>query len=190
MKNIFILILLGSIFISCSKKITPAETTVVQLTDFTDALVKKYDWSPADLAKIQFYISKEVLLTKNLSSNYSEIKNGVVLVGGEKHNEEIKLPEGTPGVFIRLTSNGSYAMSFDTLHPQELLFFGANPSQGGTYTLSTKQDNSTNTRSVNYLGNLWNVTASSLYAGLQVDLKQALNETREKTIMSGRTVKD
>lgn len=190
MKNIVFLILLGSLLTSCSKKVLPAETTTPQLVDFTDALVKKYGWSPADLARIQFYISEDITLTKKTIDNYAKIEDGVVYNGGTNENSDIKLPKGTPGVFIRLTSQGFYAISFDTINPQEILKFKANSSQNNRCTLSIKEDSDKNRYFIDYLGSEWDVTSSSFYAGLQIDLRQALKETREVSTMSGRKVTD
>ncbi|MBK9212681.1 MAG: hypothetical protein IPO14_06960 [Saprospiraceae bacterium] len=87
-KNLAILFLCGLFLSSCSPNLRP----------FTKKLQDSYQWNENELKKLQFYLSDDIVLTKNSSKGTSEIKDGKLEVKGEQSLDQVVIRAG-PQVF-------------------------------------------------------------------------------------------
>ena len=119
----FILILFMS---SCSKELRP----------FTSNILQEGQWSDTELHKIQFYLSDDIVIRRNLTEGANEIASGgsIKIFKGEKV-EEVRIPGGTPGVFLFRANNDHFAIGFDASTDKRYLMFSPNPKRQGSYVL-------------------------------------------------------
>ncbi len=119
----FIFILFMS---SCSKELRP----------FTSNVLQEGQWSDSELHKIQFYLSDDIVIRRKLTEGANEIASGgsIKIFKGEKV-EEVRIPRGTPGVFLFRVNNDHFAIGFDAATDKRYLMFGPNPKKQGSYVL-------------------------------------------------------
>lgn len=119
----FALILLMS---SCSRELRP----------FTSNILQDGGWSDTELRKIQFYLSEDIVIRRKLTEGANEIASGgsIKVFKGEKV-EEVRIPRGTPGVFLFRASDNHFAIGFDASTDKRYLMFGPNPKRQGSYVL-------------------------------------------------------
>lgn len=152
-------------FTSCSPRLTP----------FTEAMVRENRWTENDLKKIQFYLSEDIVLTRNLGGSASEIVGGEIKMINGRKVEQIIFPKGTAGVALFSPRDNHLAVSFESEGTDRFLMFGPNEKAGGRYVLLAKEWNRRSGR-VTYEGQLYRVDGRSAFAALMVDLKR-LNKT-------------
>jgi hypothetical protein len=117
--------LIGSLA-SCSPELRP----------FTSTILREGNWSDTDLHKIQFYLSDDIVIRRKLTEGSNEISSGgsIKVFKGEKV-EEVRIPRGTPGVFLFRAKDDHFAVGFDAANDKRFLMFGANPKRQGDYVL-------------------------------------------------------
>lgn len=162
---------------SCSSK----------LRYFTEDMVQKYRWNNKELKSIQFYLSDDILLWRELSDHDTRIKNGQIRVEDESEIEEVLIKKGTPGVIVLIPKQDKFAVSFDK-QDRNYLMFGPNPKARDRFVLLAK-DWDRKIGKVTYGGREYNTSFESAFASLMVDIKRAkkVNYTSEKA--TGRRVR-
>jgi hypothetical protein len=165
--GLFTLLLLLS---SCSPRLTP----------FTQKIYDEYDWTESDLKQVQFYVSQDVILKRQIKDGDAKIKGGKINIVDGKRVEEITISRGTPGLLLYLPKDQRFAVSFDE-DDNKYLIFGPNKKQAGKYVLLAN-DWDRNSGQVTYDGKLYRTSSESAYAALMVDLKAArkISINREK----------
>ncbi len=163
------------LFSSCSPRLTP----------FTQRLYDEYSWSDSELKRIQFYLSDDIRLTRDVGSEDSKIKGGKIRIKDGRKVEEIVFKEGTPGVLIYLPKENRFAVSFDD--DDRYLVFGPSKQYGGKYTLRAK-DWKKQYGKITYGDKVYFTDNESAFTTLMVDIKKAnkVNVNREK--VGGRRV--
>ena len=76
--------------LSCSPKLTP----------FTSDLIEQNRWQEDDLKKIQFYLSQDIVLEREIRQNSSEIVMGEIVMRDGREVDRITFRAGTPGVLV------------------------------------------------------------------------------------------
>lgn len=124
--NFFSAFMLIFLLASCSKELRP----------FTSNILQEGKWSDTELQKIQFYLSDDIVIRRKLTDGSSEISSGgsIKVFKGEKV-EEVRIPRGTPGVFLFRAKDDHFAIGFDASTDKRFLMFGANPKRQGSYVL-------------------------------------------------------
>ena len=158
-------------FSSCSKR----------LTYFTQSMSNNLGWTESELQKVQFYLSEDITLRRNLGESDSRITKGKIRLVDGREVEEIFFKKGTPGVVIFSPKSERVAVSFED-GIDNYLIFGPNPKSGGRYTLRGKNWNK-NSGKITYNGLEYTTGTRSSFAALLVDLKRA-----EKVKYSSKTV--
>lgn len=164
-------------FSACSPKLTP----------FTQRLYEENNWTQEDLARIQFYLSENIVLRRQASSGSSRIESGEIKVVNGQKVEEIVIPRGTPGVFLFSPKEDRFAISFESKGEDRYLMFGPNPKQGNRYVLLASEWNR-NQGTVTYDGKSYQVAASDAMATLLVNLKKTRRVTVNSRTASGRKI--
>lgn len=154
-----------------------------QLTTFTQRLYDEYDWTESELKRIQFYVSDDILLRRQLTGGTSEIISGEIKVVDGREVEEIVIRRKTPGVLLFLPKENRFAISFEAEGDDRYLIFGPNPKAGNRYALLASEWRRRGGK-VTYEGRKFDVEASSAFAALMVDLKKI-----RKTSINSRTAR-
>ena len=140
----------------------------------------QYNWSEDELQRIQFYLSDDIVLKRELVSGTKEIINGDIKIIDGKKIEVVKIPKGTPGIMEFTQDKKSLAVRFEE-GGERYLMFGPNPKYGGRYMLLASEWTRVSGK-VHYEGNTYRAQNQSQLATLMIDLKRL-----GKTDVSART---
>ena len=173
----FIIALASISLISCSPSYKP----------FTVDLQESYDWTEDELKKIQFYLSQDIVLQRNLSRGESVIEGGKIQVKEGRRIEEVKIPSGTPGVLMFMPKPNRLAISFER-GKDKFLMFGPHPKWDGKYVL-LGSDWDKRSGEVTYQGKKYHTSSRSAYASLMVDLERVSKVSLARHTAKGRTVR-
>lgn len=176
-KTTTLLGLLVILLSSCSPNLTP----------FTQRLYDEYRWTESELKRIQFYLSDNIVLRRELSGSKSEIISGEIKLIDGRRVEEIVIPSGTPGVFMFSPKTNRFAISFEEGGDERFLMFGPNPKANNRYVLLASDWNR-RTGKVTYAGQMYAVDTGSAFAGLMVDLRKSSQISVNRRMARGRTV--
>ena len=163
------------LFGACSPRLTP----------FTEALYDDFGWSEDDLQKIQFYVSRDIELKRQLSAGSSQIVSGKIRIENGREVEVVTIQRGTPGVFVFSPKSDRFAVSFEA--DDQFLIFGPNPRSGGRFTLRAA-DWTRNSGVVTYGNQKYRVSSDAAYAALLIDLKKVTRTQRQARVARGRKV--
>jgi len=173
---LFILAMMAMImFSSCSKK----------LSYFTDNLYEEYSWSEEDLKQIQFYLSSDIVLFREASSDDVRISEGKIKIRDGRQVEEIVFKKGTPGLMIFSPKEDRFAVSFE--ENDKYLMFGPNEKAGGRFVLLAK-DWKKRTGKVTYGGETFFTSSTSAFSSLLVDLDNVGQTKYQVNKVKGRTI--
>ena len=165
-------------FSSCSKRLSP----------FTQNLYDDFGWNQSELSRIQFYLSEDIVLTRSLGSDRSEITEGQIRIVDGQRVEEIVFKKGTPGVCVLSPKSDRVGISFEEGGRENYLMFGPNKKLNGKYALLAKEWNR-NWGKVSYKGKTYRTSYESAFATLLVDLRKAEDVKYSKTTVGGREVR-
>ena len=175
--RLFSLILISSfLFTSCSKQLTP----------FTERIQEDFGFHEEDLKRIQFYLSDDIVLERNVGVEESVIEGGKIKVVDGRKVEEVVFEEGTPGVVLFSPKSQRLAISFEE-DTDKFLMFGPNPKLGGRYVLLAKDWNR-RVGKVTYNGRTWRTNSESALSSLLVDLDAYSDISYESKKVKGRKV--
>ena len=176
MKTTYTLGLAIALFLSsCSVYLSPYTSQVQQETQLNEEQLKK----------VQFYLSGDIILYRAFGNSETQITGGELKVVNGQQVEEIVIASGTPGVVIGVTPDNNLMVSFEV--DGSWLLFGANSDYAGKYTLMAKKWEG-RTGVVDYAGKEFKATPESIYAFLEVNLKEINSRTVQSKQAGGRTV--
>lgn len=108
------------------------------LPAFTTTVRSRFNMTPAEIQRLQFYTSGDILLRREILSQERVTSNNTVLVGGGVTIEEVLIPLKTPGVVIRV--EGEFVLvSFSREHPDRSLWFTVKRKEGDLNPLAEKR---------------------------------------------------
>lgn len=162
---------------SCSPSLTP----------FTQKIYDQNNWSEQDLKKIQFYLSDDIVLYRDVTEGSSNIESGTVRIKQGRKIQEVIIREGTPGVLLFSPKDDRFAISFEDGNDERFLMFGPNPKASNRYVLLAKEWKRKKGK-VTYEGINYFTNAESAYAALMIDLRQIKRTSVKKRTASGRTL--
>ena len=162
-------------------------TSCAKLTYFTDDLYDQQGWSENDLKRIQFYISQDVVLKRELTGGKSEIISGKIKVENGVQIEQVVIPKGTPGTFVFSPKEDRFAIAFEDGGDKRYLMFGPSPKYSDRFVMLAS-DWSKRSGKVNYDGKQWRVGSDDAYAALMVDLRKANKYDKSSRTAKGRRV--
>lgn len=156
------------------------------LRHFTDDLYKKGVWNEQELKRIQFYLSDDIVLYREIKGSRSQIEDGEIIIEDGAKIQKIVIPENTPGVFVFTPDNERFAVSFEQ-GSDKYLMFGPNPKLDGRYTLYASEWNKDRGK-VNYGGSMYWADRRSALSSLLVDVKRFGKYEQQKEVLKGRRV--
>ncbi|MBK7409367.1 MAG: Uma2 family endonuclease [Saprospirales bacterium] len=178
MKTIYFLLPLSMLlFNSCSPT----------LSHFTQDLYEENNWSIDELRQIQFYLSNDIVLRREVTSGEGQILDGKIRIRDGRKVEEIVIQHGTPGVFLYSPKENRFAVSFEKNDDNHFLMFGPNPKAGDRYVLLASEWDRRQGK-VTYDHSTWWVDGDAAFAGLMVDLKRSRQVSVKSRAVQGRTV--
>ncbi|NUO00978.1 MAG: hypothetical protein HUU01_10230 [Saprospiraceae bacterium] len=173
----FMLMLPGSLFTACSPTLSP----------FTQRLYDNYNWSDEDLKRIQFYVSDDIVMRRELGTGSTEITSGKVRVVNGRQVEEIVIRRGTPGILLFKPKENRFAVSFEDGGESRYLVFGPNPKASDRYVLLASEWRK-RTGTVTYDGRKFDVDADDAFATLMLDMKKFNKLSVESRTAGGRKI--
>lgn len=176
MKNIVILSVVILSLASCKN-----------LVPYTDSMRQQYNWSESQVRKIQFYVSRDIVLQRELTGGSTEIISGKIKTVNGRKVDQIIIRQGTPGVLTQIPREGKMLVSFER-GDDHYLSFGVNPNMDGKYFLLASEWNN-GIGKVTYVNRSYYSEPDSRYAHLLVDLRKLLKEQRSVRVAKGRKVK-
>jgi hypothetical protein len=138
------------------------------------------------MSKVQFYVSRDIVLHRDVGSTDTEIEQGKIRLVNGRQVEEVVIPAGTPGIMMSMPSSEQLAISFEAT-TDDALVFGVSSRQAGAFSLQAK-DWSNRVGSIEYGGKTYRTSPESAGAILLVDVRK-LNKSNKRTrTATGRTV--
>lgn len=174
-----------AMLIGCSPKLSP----------FSSTLIRDYQFDNEALSKIQFYLSDDLILHRQLSQGESTIDRGRISIRDGRRVEEIVFKEGTPGVFVFSPGDNKLAISFERGEDRYLIFGPSSRSgrnrntSDGIYGLLAKEWQR-DYGVVTYDGKEFFTPARSAYVTLLVDIDERVRVNRRVKEVGGRTVRN
>lgn len=144
-------------------------------------------WSDSELQKIQFYLSNDIILWRDISRGESVITNGKIKMVDGREVEEVIIKKGTKGAYLFSPQKNHYAIGFDAADDSKYLVFGPSEKVNGRYVLLAK-DWDRRYGSVTYGDKVYKTTNESAFAYLMVDLDKKHSTKVSSNKPSGRTV--
>jgi hypothetical protein len=163
--------------ISCSPELRP----------FTSNILQEGGWSDTDLQKIQFYLSDDIIIRRQLTEGTSEITSGTIKIVNGQKLEEVRIKKGTPGTFLFRAVKNNFAVGFDANSDKRYLMFGANPKKQGSYVLLASEWKDRMGK-VQYDNRFYFAEEESAWASLLVDLKKINKVEVDSRTEGGRKV--
>lgn len=158
-----------------------------KLTAFTQELYEQNEWTEDELRQIQFYLSEDIILRRQVGSDTTQFEAGEIKIINGKETEEIVIPKGTPGVYLFSPQEGAFAISFESEGEERYLIFGPNPRANNRFTILAKNW-SRQTGKVTYDGKEYQIEFTDAFASLLVDLKRSSKTDQESRKAKGRTI--
>jgi len=171
MKQLITFILILFFFSSCKT-----------LVPFTENIRQKNQLTTEDLKHVQFYLSDEVNLVREVSGNQNQVVSGKIKTINNKQIEEVLIPEKTKGVVIDTSTKGNIKVSFSD--DEHSLTFGPDKKTTRYVILAEAWDGSSG--NVHYGGDVYRTRGLSYDACLLVNLKQLLKTHHSVRIEKGR----
>ncbi len=162
---------------SCGKKLTP----------YTQRLQNDFEFSTDDLQQIQFYLSSDIVLQRNLGLEETRITEGKIELIDGREVEQIIFKKGTPGVLLFSPKEDRLAVSFEEGGDDKYLMFGPNKQAGGRFVLLAKEWRN-KLGKVSYNGKMYTTTNRSAYSALLVDLDKYRDVDYASERVKGRKV--
>jgi len=163
-------------FTSCSPKLLP----------FTQSMYDRYTWNENDIKKIQFYLSKEVVLRNASAQGQSTIVDGKIEDQRRKDIDQVVIPAKTPGVLVYLPKANRFGISFES-KGGEYLMFGPNPKSGGKYVLLAKSWKNRQGK-ITYGEKTYTADLGASFAHLLVNIKKVNKVGIKQSVAGGRKV--
>ncbi len=157
------------------------------LVPYTNAMKTKYGWSEEQIKRIQFYVSNDIVLHRELTRGSTEIVQGKIKTIHGSKVDEIIIPTGTKGVVTEIPNDSKLLVSFE-LGDDHYLSFGVNPNASNKFVLLAT-DWKNEIGKVHYANNEYYTTPDSKYAYLMIDLRKVENSELHQRVAKGRKVK-
>jgi hypothetical protein len=171
------LVLTACLGVSCSPHLQP----------FTSNTLQAVNNSEDNLKRIQFYLSEDVVIYRNVTRQNGDIVAGKIKIVQGHEVDEVRIPKGTPGVFLFRVKENNFAVSFDAGNDKRYLTFGPNPKRGGTYVLLATDWKDRKGR-VHYDDKVYWAAGESAFASLMVDLDKVRKTETQSRVAGGRKV--
>lgn len=156
------------------------------LTPFTQDLYSDLNLQESTVKKVQFYLSKDLVLYKEIGSEQASIENGKIRMKEGKKIQEIVIRKNTPGVVIFMPKEDRFAVCFDR-DDDNYLMFGPNNRYNSNFTLLGKEW-SKQVGKVTYGGEVYYTSSRNALASLLVNVNKIKKSSVKRKTTLGRKV--
>lgn len=157
-----------------------------RLSYFTDELNDRYRWTDDELKKIQFYVSQDIVMKREISGGDREVVSGKIKIEDGRQIEEVVIRKGTPGAFLFSPKVDRFAIGFEESN-ERYLIFGPSPKYSDRFVLLAS-DWDRRSGEVTYDNKTWKVSSDVAYAALLVDLRKINKVDVNSRVAKGRKV--
>jgi hypothetical protein len=157
------------------------------LVPYTDAMKTRHGWSNEQIKGIQFYVSHDVVLRRELTQGSTDIVAGKIKIVDGRKVDEIIIRAGTPGVVSDIPNSNKILVSFE-VGDDHYLSFGVNPEVGEKYVLLASEWRN-GMGKVHYAGSEYYTDKDSKFAYLMVDLHRIDRMSVNEHVAKGRKIK-
>jgi hypothetical protein len=157
-----------------------------RLSYFTDELNDRYRWTEAELKKIQFYVSQDIVLKREVTGGDREVVSGRIKIEDGRKIEEVVVKKGTPGAYLFSPKEDRFAIGFEESNDRYLIF-GPSPKYSDRFVLLAS-DWDRRSGEVTYDNKTWRVSSDNAYAALLVDLRKINKVDVNSRVAKGRKV--
>lgn len=154
---------------------------------YTRDIHESANWDDAELSRVQFYISNDIVLWRDITKGESVVTNGKIKMVNGREVEEVVIKRGTPGVYLFSPQKKQYAISFDPNDDSKYLIFGPSEKVGERYVLLAKEWDRRFGK-VTYGDQVYRTSAESAFAYLMVDISKTKSTRVTSERPSGRKV--
>ncbi len=156
------------------------------LTPFTKDLYSDLDLRENTVKKVQFYLSKDLVLYKEIGSEQASVENGKIRLKEGTKVQEIVIRKNTPGVVIFMPKEDRFAVCFDK-DDENFLMFGPNERYNSKFTLLGKEWNK-QVGKVTYGGEVYYTSTRNVMASLLVNVNKIRKSSVKRKTTVGRKV--
>ncbi|PIQ16036.1 MAG: hypothetical protein COW67_05135 [Flavobacteriales bacterium CG18_big_fil_WC_8_21_14_2_50_32_9] len=155
---------------------------------FTNDDKVKYNLDEASLKKVQFFVSRDIILQRGERTNEAQEfdKDGKLIISSSATLDEIFIKEGTPGVLVKMIDGNKLAISFDAVDDNKYLVFG-DPNNRGRYNLMGAEWNNGKGK-ISYGGKVYYVMPGGAGAYLKYKMKKVNDNRKSQSTVKGRKV--
>lgn len=171
---IFSLLIIG-ILSSCATK-----------KPFSTDVMKRYNVSEADLTKMQFYTSDDIILKRaEAHGTGKKTEDGVLTISKGKDIEEIFIKKNTPCLIQKIANRNQFMMNFGD--GNKYLVFGTMGQSSGYYTFQASEYVSGRGK-VNYGNTYYFANPSSKYVHLNFKMKSLRDVNIKRRSVKGKKI--
>lgn len=138
------------------------------------------------MKKIQFYVSQDVVLKRQLTEGSSEIISGKIKIENGREVEEVVIPKGTPGTLVLMPKENRFAIGFED-GKDRYLMFGPSPKYEDRFVLLASEWKN-RVGEVTYDKKVYRVSNDAAYAALMVDLRKISKTSVNSRVAKGRKI--
>lgn len=172
MKKLSLLLIVITIFSSCSRKIP-----------FTSDIQSKHKFSEKTLKQVQFYTSDEIVLFQSTTDGDAGVNDGKILLTDSKASEKIIIKKNTPCVLEKIINENLFVFSFEYGNDKFLAFGN---DVGGYYSLMANDWNNKKGE-LSYANRSYTTYSGNVFLKVKIK-KLSKQQNRERTI-KGRKIK-
>lgn len=168
--NYLVVIALAIIMSSCASKIP-----------YTTAVQQKYKLGDSDIKSLQFYLAGDVTIYNGNRDGSTGTEGGELVIKDEQNMNKVIIPNGTQGI-VEGVEGDVLKVSFEE---GKTMNFVASKTDG-KYRMTPDKFGANNRGEINYGGETFYVSSTSLRSYLVFKLKRSTKQRSSQKVVKGR----
>jgi len=162
-------------------------TSCKQRISYTKDLQTRYQFTDAELGKLQFYLEGDVILYAASKDGNTTLHEGDILINEAESVDKVIFRSGTQGVFEKMVGDNKIAIRFENGDGLYLVF-GAT-SNKARYTLQAQEWHTNGRGVINYGDKKYLTSKNSSSAYLIVKVKKSKKYDSSQRVVKGKKLK-
>lgn len=168
--NYLVVIALAIIVSSCASKIP-----------YTTAVQEKYKLGDSELKSLQFYLAGDITIYNGNRDGSTGTEKGELVIKDEQNMNKVIIPNGTQGI-VEVVEGDILKVSFEE---GKTMNFQASKTDG-KYRMTPDKFGANNRGEINYGGETFYVSSTSLRSYLVFKLKRSTKQRSSQKVVKGR----
>lgn len=168
--NYFIVLALAVVITSCATKIP-----------YTTAVQEKYKLGETEVKSLQFYLAGDVTMYNGNRDGSTGTEGGELVIKDEQNMNKVIIPNGTQGI-VEAVDGNTLKVSFEE---GKTINFEASKTDG-KYRITPDKFGANNRGEINYGGEVFYVSSTSLRSYLVFKLKRSTKQRSSQKVVKGR----